>query len=85
MGKLAASQRERLWHIDFLARFRGQLTRHDLADRFQIALSNATRDFKVYGELPPITSIATTAAALIGAPSSFSHYLATTANTPCKR
>lgn len=53
MGKLAASQRERLWHIDFLARFRGQLTRHDLADRFQIALSNATRDFKVYRELAP--------------------------------
>lgn len=53
VGKLAASQRERLWHIDFLARFRGQLTRHDLAERFQIALSNATRDFKVYRELAP--------------------------------
>ncbi len=47
------SQRERLWQIDFLARFRGQLTRHDLAQRFEIALSNATRDFSLYRRLAP--------------------------------
>lgn len=47
------SQRERLWQIDFLARFRGQLTRHDLAQRFEIALSNATRDFTLYRQLAP--------------------------------
>lgn len=47
------SQRERLWQIDFLARFRGLLTRQDLAQRFDIALSNATRDFTLYRELAP--------------------------------
>lgn len=47
------SQRERLWQIDFLARFRGHLSRHDLAQRFEIALSNATRDFTLYRELAP--------------------------------
>lgn len=49
----SASQRERLWQIDFLARFRGQITRHDLAQRFEIALSNATRDFTLYRQLAP--------------------------------
>lgn len=47
------SQRERLWHIDFLARFRGQVTRQDLASRFQVALSHATRDFTLYRQLAP--------------------------------
>ncbi len=47
------NQRERLWQIDFLARFRGQVTRQDLAHRFGIALSNATRDFTLYRELAP--------------------------------
>ncbi|MGD9659780.1 MAG: transcriptional regulator [Porticoccaceae bacterium] len=47
------NQRERLWQIDFLARFRGQVTRHDLVQRFGIALSNATRDFALYRELAP--------------------------------
>ncbi|MBV0934790.1 helix-turn-helix transcriptional regulator [Marinobacterium weihaiense] len=47
------TQRERLWQIDFLARFRGQVTRQDLVHRFGIALSNATRDFTLYRELAP--------------------------------
>ncbi|PAU86293.1 WYL domain-containing protein [Pseudomonas sp. WN033] len=47
------NQRERLWQIDFLARFRGQVTRHDLVQRFAIALSNATRDFTLYRQLAP--------------------------------
>lgn len=47
------NQRERLWQIDFLARFRGQVTRHDLVHRFGIALSNATRDFSLYRQLAP--------------------------------
>ncbi|WP_051298573.1 helix-turn-helix transcriptional regulator [Marinobacterium litorale] len=49
----STNQRERLWQIDFLARFRGQVTRQDLARRFGIALSNATRDFTLYRELAP--------------------------------
>src|SRR5690554_5660165 len=47
------NQRERLWQIDFLARFRGQVTRQDLVERFGIALSNATRDFTLYRQLAP--------------------------------
>ncbi|WP_161892239.1 hypothetical protein [Pseudomonas juntendi] len=47
------NQRERLWQIDFLARFRGQVTRQDLVQRFAIALSNATRDFALYRQLAP--------------------------------
>lgn len=47
------NQRERLWQIDFLARFRGQVTRQDLVERFAIALSNATRDFTLYRQLAP--------------------------------
>lgn len=49
----SSGQRERLWQIDFLARFRGYVTRQDLVDRFQIALSNATRDLTLYRELAP--------------------------------
>ncbi|MBE0507397.1 MAG: WYL domain-containing protein [Marinospirillum sp.] len=49
----SSSQKERLWHIDFLARFRGFVTRQDLVDRFQIALSNATRDLTLYRDLVP--------------------------------
>lgn len=49
----SAGQRERLWQIDFLARFRGHLTRQDLVDRFDIARSNATRDLTLYRELAP--------------------------------
>lgn len=49
----SSSQKERLWQIDFLARFRGFVTRQDLVDRFQIALSNATRDLTLYRELAP--------------------------------
>jgi len=48
------NQRERLWQIDFLARFRGQVTRQDLVQRFGIALSNATRDFTLYRQLAPL-------------------------------
>lgn len=47
------NQRERLWQIDFLARFRGKVTRQDLVHRFGIALSNATRDFTLYRKLAP--------------------------------
>lgn len=47
------NQRERLWQIDFLARFRGQVTRQDLVQRFGIALSNATRDLSTYRDLAP--------------------------------
>lgn len=52
-GGASPSQRERLWQIDFLVRFRGQVTRQDLVRRFGIALSNATRDFTLYRQLAP--------------------------------
>lgn len=52
-GNISPNQRERLWQIDFLARFRGQVTRQDLVQRFGIALSNATRDFALYRQLAP--------------------------------
>ena len=51
--KVSPNQRERLWQIDFLARFRGQVTRNDLVERFGIAASNATRDFTLYRQLAP--------------------------------
>jgi len=47
------NQRERLWQIDFLVRFRGQVSRQDLVQRFGIARSNATRDFTLYRQLAP--------------------------------
>lgn len=52
-GGASPNQRERLWQIDFLARFRGQVSRQDLVHRFGIALSNATRDFTLYRQLAP--------------------------------
>ncbi|PAA37132.1 hypothetical protein CJU79_17635 [Pseudomonas fragi] len=52
-GGTSTSQRERLWQIDFLVRFRGQVTRQDLVRRFGIAPSNATRDFTLYRQLAP--------------------------------
>ncbi|QCG65906.1 transcriptional regulator [Pseudomonas veronii] len=52
-GETSPNQRERLWQIDFLTRFRGQVTRQDLVQRFGIALSNATRDFALYRQLAP--------------------------------
>ncbi|MCF5222773.1 helix-turn-helix transcriptional regulator [Pseudomonas syringae] len=52
-GEASPNQRERLWQIDFLTRFRGQVTRQDLVQRFGIALSNATRDFALYRQLAP--------------------------------
>lgn len=53
LAEASLNQRERLWQIDFLARFRGEITRQDLAQRFGIALSNATRDFTFYRQLAP--------------------------------
>ena len=52
-GGASPSQRERLWQIDFMVRFRGQVTRQDLVRRFGIAPSNATRDFTLYRQLAP--------------------------------
>lgn len=52
-GGASSNQRERLWQIDFLTRFRGEVTRQDLVLRFGIALSNATRDFTLYRQLAP--------------------------------
>ena len=44
-------QRERLFYIDFLAFFTGQVTRKDLVVRFGISEPAATKDLSLYAEL----------------------------------
>lgn len=46
-------QRERLFFVDFLAFFTGQVTRRDLVARFGISEPAATKDLSLYGELAP--------------------------------
>jgi hypothetical protein len=45
--------RERLYYIDFLAFFTGQVTRRDLVDRFGISEPAATKDLAMYMEMAP--------------------------------
>lgn len=45
--------RERLFYIDFLAFFIGQVTRKDLVTRFGISEPAATKDLTLYSELAP--------------------------------
>ena len=47
------TQRERLFYIDFLAFFTGQVTRKDLVVRFGISEPAATKDLSLYAELAP--------------------------------
>lgn len=44
-------QRERLFYIDFLAYFTGQVTRKDLVTRFGISDPAATKDLSLYAEI----------------------------------
>lgn len=44
-------QRERLFYIDFLAFFTGQVTRKDLVTRFGISEPAATKDLSLYAEM----------------------------------
>ncbi|WP_108651983.1 WYL domain-containing protein [Dongshaea marina] len=53
LDDLSAPQRERLWLIDFLAQFKGELTRNDVVKRFGVTLSNATIDLALYRKLAP--------------------------------
>src|SRR3546814_4695634 len=46
-------QRERLFYIDFLAFFTGQVTRKDLVERFGISEPAATKDLSLYSDLAP--------------------------------
>lgn len=47
------TQRERLFYIDFLALFTGQVARKDLVVRFGISEPAATKDLSLYAELAP--------------------------------
>lgn len=47
------SQRERLFFIDFLAYFTGQVNRKELVARFGISEPAATKDLSLYAELAP--------------------------------
>lgn len=46
-------QRERLYYIEFLALFSGQVGRKDLTSRFGISEPAATKDLSLYGEFAP--------------------------------
>lgn len=46
-------QRERLFFIEFLAIFSGQVSRKDLVTRFGISEPAATKDLALYGDLAP--------------------------------
>jgi len=47
------TQRERLFYIDFLAFFIGQVARKDLVARFGISEPAATKDLSLYAEMAP--------------------------------
>lgn len=48
-----AIQRERLFYLEFLALFTGQVSRKDLVARFGISEPAATKDFSLYANLAP--------------------------------
>jgi hypothetical protein len=53
MSKQRDTLRERLFYIDFLAFFTGQVTRRDLVERFGISEPAATKDLAVFAEIAP--------------------------------
>ncbi|WP_246264012.1 WYL domain-containing protein [Aromatoleum toluvorans] len=53
MGPQRDIQRERLFYIEFLALFVGQVSRKDLVSRFGISEPAATKDLSLYAELVP--------------------------------
>lgn len=53
MSKQREIQRERLFYIEFLAVFSGQVTRKDLVGRFGISEPAATKDLALYVDLAP--------------------------------
>lgn len=48
LTELPYAQRQRLAYIDFCLLFKGELSRHQLIQRFQVGLSAATRDLTLY-------------------------------------
>jgi len=53
MGSLRGIQRERLFYLEFLALFTGQVSRKDLVTRFGISEPAATKDLSLYAKLAP--------------------------------
>lgn len=53
MDLARATQQERLFYLEFLALFTGQVTRKDLVSRFGISEPAATKDLSFYAELAP--------------------------------
>ncbi|MGL5678032.1 MAG: WYL domain-containing protein [Plesiomonas shigelloides] len=50
---LPQATRDRIAHIDFTLLFKGEAVRADLVNRFNIAATQATKDFNLYRELAP--------------------------------
>ncbi|WP_241833901.1 WYL domain-containing protein [Salinivibrio sp. MA440] len=53
LAQLSQAARDRIAHIDFTLMFKGEAVRADLVDRFNIAATQATKDFNLYRELAP--------------------------------
>lgn len=53
LTELPYAQRQRLAYIDFCLLFKGELSRHQLIQRFQVGLSAATRDLTLYKSYCP--------------------------------
>lgn len=53
MESLRGIQRERLFYLEFLALFTGQVSRKDLVSRFGISEPAATKDLSLYAKLAP--------------------------------
>jgi len=53
MSLLRETQRERLFYLEFLALFTGQVTRKDLVTRFGISEAAATKDISFYVDIAP--------------------------------
>lgn len=53
LARLPQATRDRIAHIDFTLLFKGEAVRADLVDRFNIAATQATKDFTLYRELAP--------------------------------
>ncbi|WP_027670428.1 WYL domain-containing protein [Rheinheimera baltica] len=53
LDELPQASRDRIAHIDFTLLFKGEAVRADLVERFNIAPTQATKDFTLYRELAP--------------------------------
>ncbi|AWB68262.1 WYL domain-containing protein [Saccharobesus litoralis] len=53
LDSLSYPQKQRLAFIDFCLLFRGYVSRHDITQRFEMGLANATRDLALYRQFRP--------------------------------